>query len=682
MLMRGLSLAMAAISNSNVWKSMDKKENRLYEFDRFCLDASERILLYDMQEVPLTPKVFETLLLLVENSGHVVGKEELLKTIWPDSIVEESSLSQNISMLRKALKNGSDGRRFIETIPKRGYKFIAPVKVVNNRAAADEGLLHDSVTTEAALKEENESHTHRQEEAPLQTDPRPTSSAFHLNSPSGRKLAVIVIALLLILAGGVYRWAAKRRDEASAESRNRVRSLAALPLKSIGGESGDEFLGLGMANALILKLGSFDGLTILTTGSIARYTGREHDAREVGKRLGVDAVLDGTIQRVSDRVRVTAVLLDLRDGKILWSGKFDERFTDIFALQDSISERVSGALKLELAPGGKSHPSKRYTESVDAYQLYSIGLYFCNTNTPEGLSKAVGYFRQATEKDPNYALAFALLASTYAAIAINGYDFMTRGEVREKAKVTAAKAIELDGSLPEAIAAVGLVKAQFDGDLEGAEQMYRRAIDLNPGFGVVYLIYAAFLLREDRLEESIKHMQRALEFDPLSPVINSYLSLLYRNAGRPDEALKYSRIALEINPNYWYAHVNLGEAYEANGMYQEAAAEYRKIADMEEFSLYGKHKLIYLYVVMGRRDEARKLFAETQKSLQEGKAKPHTIFEIALAHIALGLNGKAFEWLNRTADAGGLSRFTLQRNAKLDPLRSDPRFESLRRRLK
>jgi DNA-binding winged helix-turn-helix (wHTH) protein/TolB-like protein/Flp pilus assembly protein TadD len=661
---------------------MDKKESRLYEFDRFCLDASEHILLYDVQEVPLTPKVFETLLLLVENSGHVVGKEELLKTIWPDSIVEESSLSQNIFQLRKAFGDGSDGRRFIETIPKRGYKFIAPVKVVNNRAAAVDDLPHHSVTTEAALKEGTENHTHRQEEVLIQSGPQPTSSAFHLNLPLGRKLAVIVIILMLALGGSVYLWAEKRRDEASTKSRNRVRSLAALPFKSIGSESGDEFLGLGMANALILKLSSFDGLTILTTGSIARYTGRGHDAREVGKRLGVDAVLDGTIQQVGDRVRVTAALLDLRDSKILWSGKFDEQFSDVFALQDSISERVSGALKLQLAAGERPHPSKRFTESVDAYQSYSMGLYFCNKGTPEGLSKGVEYFRQATEKDPNYALAFALLAGTYAAIAGNGYDFMTRDEVREKAQAAAAKAIELDGSLPEAVAAVGLVKEEFDCDSEGAEQMYRRAIDLKPGFGIVYMIYAGLLIKEDRLEEAIKHMQRALEFDPLSPVINSYMSLLHRSTGRPDEALKYARIAFEISPNYWYARARLGEAYEANGMYQEAAAEYRKIAEIEEFSLYGKHKLIYLYIVMERRDEARKLFAEAQKSLQKGKGKPQAMVSIAFAHIALGLNDKAFEWLKRAVDSGYISYFTLQRNAKLDPLRSDPRFESLRHRLK
>jgi tetratricopeptide (TPR) repeat protein len=209
--------------------------------------------------------------------------------------------------------------------------------------------------------------------------------------------------------------------------------------------------------------------------------------------------------------------------------------------------------------------------------MYLMGLYFCNKDTPEGLSKAVEYFRRATEKDSGYALAFAMLADTYAIISHNCYDFIPRDELREKAQVAVSKARELDSSLPEAIAAVGLVKEQFEGDLEGAEQMYRRAIELNPDFGVVYLKYANLLLKEDRLEESIKHMQRAHEFDPISPVINSNLSFLHHLANRPDEALKYSRIALEIEPNYFWARANQGEAYEAKGMYQEAEAEYRKI---------------------------------------------------------------------------------------------------------
>src|SRR5262245_20488508 len=654
---------------------MDKKETQLYEFDRFCLDASERILLHDQQETPLTPKVFETLLLLVENSGRVIEKEELLQTIWPDSFVEESSLTQNISLLRKALGEGGDGRRFIETIPKRGYKFIAPVRLVNKEAPADEAPPERSAAPEAAIKEEIETHLQRQEGVAPRAGLQPTFSAFPANLNSGRKVAVVVLALSLALAGGAYLLASKRQGAVSAESENRVRSLAALPFKPLGDESGDDFLGLGMADALILKLGGFDGLTVLTTSSIAQYAGREHDAREVGKRLGVDAVLDGTIQRVGDRVRVTATLLDLRDGKMLWSGKFDERFTDVFTLQDSISGKVSGALRLQLATGGGAHPTRRFTESMDAYQMYSMGLYFSNKDTPESLSKAVEYFRQATEKDPNYALAFAMLADTYAAIA--GYGLMTVKELREKAQAAGARALELDGSLPEAIAAVGVVRAQFDGDLEGAEQMYRRALDLNPSFGTVYRLYAILLLETDRFEESIKHMQRALELDPLSPVINTYLSHLYRNSHRPDEALKYTRTALEVDPNFWWARSQQGEAYEAKGMYQEAAAEYRKLAEMEGYSLYGKYKLIYLYVVMERNDEARKLFAETQKPLQDGKAWPHAMDVIAIAHVALGQKDKAFEWLNRAAESGVLSRYTLRHNAKLDPLRSDPRFESL-----
>jgi DNA-binding winged helix-turn-helix (wHTH) protein/TolB-like protein/Flp pilus assembly protein TadD len=663
-----------------IWRIMDKKESRLYEFDRFRLDASERILWRDTQEVSLTSKLFETLLLLVENSGRVVGKEELLKAIWPDSFVEESSLTQNISLLRKALEDGSEGRRFIETIPKRGYRFIAPVRVVNNDAPSGEepGC---RATIEAAIKEETGSHTDLQEEFATSAAPQPAPSVFPASLNSGRKVAVVVTALLLVVAGGICLWVAKMaqpRDKVSSVSDKRVRSIAALPFKSLSSEGRDEFLGLGMADALILKLGSFDGLTVLTTSSIAQYTGREHDAREVGKRLGVDAVIEGTIQRIGDRVRVTATLLDLRDAKILWSGKFDEQFTDMFALQDSISEKVSGALKLQLAAGGRSHPAMRFTESMEAYRLYSMGLYFCNKDTRESLSKAAEYFQQAAQRDPNYALAFAMLADTYAASV--GWDLMTPDELREKAQTAATRAIELDGSLPEAIAAVGAVKATFDGDLEGAEQMYRRAFALNPSFGTVYKLYSFLLLETDRLAESINHMQRALELDPLSPVLNTQMSLLHRISQRPDEALKYTRTALEVD-NFWWAHSQQGEAYEAKGMYQEAEAEYRKLAEMEGYSLYAKHKLIYLYVVMGRHDEARNLVAETQKPLQEGKAWPHAMDIIAIAHIALGQKDKAFEWLNRAAESGVLYRYTLRHNAKLDPLRSDPRFEDLQRRL-
>jgi len=245
--------------------------------------------------------------------------------------------------------------------------------VVNNGAPSGEEESGCLATTEEAIKEETESHTDLQEEVATRAAPQSAPSVFPASLNSGRKVAVIVMALLLAIAGGIYLRAAKMaqpRDEVSAVRDKRVRSIAALPFKSLSSESCDEFLGLGMADALILKLGSLAGLTVLTTSSIAQYTGREHDAREVGKRLGVDAVIEGTIQRIGDRVRVTATLLDLRDAKILWSGKFDEQFTNMFALQDSISEKVSGELKLQLAARGGSHPAMRFTESMEAYRLY------------------------------------------------------------------------------------------------------------------------------------------------------------------------------------------------------------------------------------------------------------------------------------------------------------------------
>lgn len=662
---------------------MNKEEHRSYEFDQFRLDVAERLLFRGREEVALTPKVFETLLVLVEHSGHIVGKDELFKAVWPDSFVEESSLTQNISLLRKTLGEGGDGRRFIETIPKRGYRFTVPVRLVNNGAAAEEQPPPAPANAEDAAEEVNGSRVHRPEATALRSGFQLDAAASRADSGARRRVVMLAVAVLLLAAtGGSYLWRAKRPSGAIADGGSRVRSLAVLPFTPLGGESRDEFFGLGMADALILKLGSFDGLTVRPTSSVAKYTGRGHDAREVGKQLGVDAVLGGTMQHAGDRVRVTAALLDLRDGTMIWSGTFDERSTDMFALQDSISGRVSSALELRLAGEGGPRPARRFTESAEAHQLYSMGLYFWNKRTPEGLSKAVEYFRRATEIDPNYALAFAGLADTYTVLAANRFDLVTCAEAHRQAQAAAARALHLDGSLPEALAAVGVVKEHFEGDLEGAERMYRRALDLNPSFSTVYMRYGFLLLTLGRDEEAVRQMRRAHELDPLSPTINTNMSLLSLAAHQPDEAIRYARMALEVNPEIWRARVNLGEACEAKGMYDEAAAEYRKLADDERRSFYGKQKLIYLYATTGQRSEAQRLFAETQQSLRERKPEPDAMLSAVLANIALGRKDQAFEWLNRAADAGVLTRPILQYSPKLDPIRLDPRFESLQRRLK
>lgn len=630
---------------------MEKPKPCSYEFGPFRLDASERTLSRDGREIALAPKLFETLSALVERGGHLVSKDELLGKVWPDSFVEDSSLSQNISLLRKAL--GDDGRtaKFIETIPKRGYRFVAPVREVSDPAADS----RDEARPEPA------------------TGKRPARSR-------GRHALLAGVAALLAVAGGLYVWRA-RTESTGARRGAGVRSLAVIPFKPLGDESHDEFLGLGMADALIVKLGDADAFTVLPTSAVAKFTGREHDAREVGRSLGVEAVLDGTVQRAGERVRVTAALIDIRDGRMLWSGKFDEQFTDIFALQDSLSERVSAALEMQFSDARGGPPEKRFTRDAAAYELYLMGVYFWNKRTPEGLSKAAEYLRRAVEKDPGYALAYAALSDTYAVIGFYGYGSMPAAEAREKAKAAAAKALELDDALPEAYVAAGSVKMDVEEDFQEAGRLYRRAVELGPNSATARLRYAGLLIAEGKLDEAIEQMSRAHSLDPLSPTINTNLSAYYLYARRPDEAITYARRALEVEPAFWRARVNLGEALEHKSLHAEAEAEYRKLSEQEGVRVQAEQQLAHLYASTDRRAEARELLRRIHDAARHGKDAGDGGVGTALVYVALGEKDAAFEWLGRAAQAKALTLYDLKYARNFDALRTDPRFTSLQERV-
>ncbi|HKC65541.1 MAG TPA: winged helix-turn-helix domain-containing protein, partial [Pyrinomonadaceae bacterium] len=434
---------------------MSEKHATLYEFGPFRLDASEYLLLRCDQPIPLSPKVFETLLVLVEHCGHVLCKDELMKRLWPDSFVEESSLTQNISLLRKALGE-SDEQKFIETVPKCGYRFVAPVRVVN-ASPADSSNAAEVISQErSACKvvveelEESESRDESKSEA-LTQDALPILSTHKAQHPA---LVFLSLVLLLGAAGGAYLWKGKTGAGGKiAGSFNEIRSMAILPFKQVGDESGaNGYLGLSMADALIVKLSGFQHLSIMPTSTVFRYVGRERDVVETGKELGVEAVLDGMIQRVGDRVRVTMMLVRVSDGRTLWSEKFDVRFTDIFTLQDSISERVAATISVHQTNQAQQQIAKRSTENIEAYQSYMMGLYFANKRTKEGLTKSVEFFQQAIKRDPSYARAYAGLADSKYLIAYYRFGSSTLQEGFNEARQLASKALELDGTLGEAYA--------------------------------------------------------------------------------------------------------------------------------------------------------------------------------------------------------------------------------------
>ncbi|HKU75783.1 MAG TPA: winged helix-turn-helix domain-containing protein [Pyrinomonadaceae bacterium] len=630
---------------------MSKKAPHIYRFGPYQLNAGEKLLLRDGEELPVKPKVVDTLIALIRNNGHVVSKEELLQALWPDSFVEESNLTHNISLLRRVLDEKGSGESYIQTVPKRGYRFVGEVKESFHEI--------EDVTLDETTRVKRQ-------------------TAFRMKATLlNHKFAISCICLIALLCTGLYFFVSRQRVSKAAASN--IRLVAVVPFKVVGDRSNDEYLGLGMADSLINRLNSLRQLTILPTSSVARFTGREFDARDIGKKLQVDAVLEGTVQNIDKRVLVTATLIDLRSGNTLWAGKFDEQFTDIFFLQDSISEKVVRALEIELSADRQNKLSKRYTNSTEAYQLYSIGLHHWNKRTAEGFQKALELFHLATEKDPKFALAFATLADVYVLIDFYGYDFVSASERRAKGLEMAQKALALDDNLAESHAAMGAVYARFMKKYLTAERYYKRAIDLSPNFGTAYVRYGYLLLALGRIDEALQQLHLAREFDPMSATILTNISACYLYQRKHAEALKYSKLVLEIDPEFYHALDNLASAYMYQSMYAEAEDVFRKIAARDRTRLFGEERLAYFLAYVGRRSEAQELLKDLVKHQQERNAEP-TPTSLAQVYAVLGENERAVKILSDTAETDGLLLPDLRLNQDFDSLRSTASFQELLRR--
>jgi DNA-binding winged helix-turn-helix (wHTH) protein/TolB-like protein/Flp pilus assembly protein TadD len=647
----------------------------LYEFDNFRIDVAERSLLRHGTPVQLTPKAFDTLLVLVMRSGHLVEKDELLKEVWPDTFVEEATLAQNISTLRKVLGQDGSGHQYIETVPKRGYRFISSVRVMQDNGTdliiQQQTRAHIIIEEEESVDDESRSALSKAQAVGKETEALPASSA-----PTRRLdlKVLLVIALLPSFAGGFYLWKTSSRPSVAA---SQINSIAVLPFRPLGADSNDELLGLGMADATIIKLSNFHQLSVLPTSAVFKYTGHENDALAAGRELGVDAVLNGTVQHLGERVRVTVQLIRLHDGKLLWSGIFDEHYTNIFAIQDSISEQVANALALQITGDKEKQITKRYTDNAEAYQAYLMGIYFWNKRSKEGLGKAIEYFQRAIANDPNYALAYAGLADSYLLSAYYSYDLMDSKEAIAKGSAAAAKGVQLDNTLAEGQTAMALSQVMSERNYDAAMKSLRRAIELNPNYALAHQRYAWQLVAGPRLDEAVREMRRAQELDPLSATNNSALGTLLFYSRQYDESLRYSRRAIELDPESSLMLLNLGMVYEQKGMYAEAIDAYQKTKKLNGASDMDRLAAIaHVLAASGQKDEARKMLAEL---IQRSKPEDHASYNIALIYTALGETDQAFNWLSKAATAHSLRPVDLRYDPQLDPIRSDPRFKDFLR---
>jgi DNA-binding winged helix-turn-helix (wHTH) protein/tetratricopeptide (TPR) repeat protein len=571
----------------------------LYDFGPFRLDPPKRLLLREGRPLALTPRVFDMMVVLVENRGRVVEKNELMRLVWAGVVVEEANLTQSVFTLRKLLGDGPHEHRYIATVPRRGYQFVAEV-----------------------------------------CETRPA-------------------------------WPPSARPGPPA------RSLAVLPFAALGREV-DEYLGLGLADALITRLGNIRQIVVRPTSAVRPYVGQAPDPVSAGRGLGVDMILEGSIQRAGGRIRVTVQLVSVDAGAPVWGQCFDESLTDIFSVEDSISTRLATALVSSLTAEEKQRLHQRYTDDHEAYDAYLRGRHLWNTRTEDSLRKALQQFERAVERDPAYALAHAGLADCYTLLGSAGYAMLPPREALARARAAAVRALEIDPDLAEAHTSLALVKFRLDWDWTEAEREFRRAIELNPGHASAHHFYGLYLSAMGRADEAIARMERAHELDPLSLIISTALGRALHFARRYDRALEQHLKTLEREPDFAEARFNLALAYVQRSMFPEAVGELQRAIVLAGRRPAMVSVLGYVYALSGDRAQARRTLDELDGLSSEGGTP--TLY-LAYPHIGRGDKDRVFELLDKAYEERSGLLVYLKVEPIFDSLRDDPRFDDLLRRM-
>jgi DNA-binding winged helix-turn-helix (wHTH) protein/TolB-like protein/Flp pilus assembly protein TadD len=650
---------------------MSQQPKRFYEFGAYRLDARDHLLLREGEVVPLAPKALDLLLVLVEKSGRVLSKEELMKLVWPESFVEEANLSHHVFTLRKALGEDNNGGVFIETIPRRGYRFVARVAEVQDES--DELVVAEHSRSRIVIE---------QTEAPnLAPDYRGSDRTGRVPTlAAGTRRRTVLLALAcagaLVLAIAVYFW--KTGNTAGEPIATGVKSIAVLPFKPLVADSRNESLEIGMADTLITKLSGITQLIVRPLSAIRKYTSLEQDSIAAGRELGVDYVLEGNLQMEGEKVRASVRLLSVKDGQAIWTDKFDEKSSgSIFSIQDSISQQVARALVPKLTGEEQRQLAKRYTDNTEAYNLYLTGRFFWSRFNEEGLKKAIEYFNQAIAIDPNYALAYTGLAGVYNVQGALG--IIPSAETWSKAKWAAEKAVELDDKLAKAHQVLGAVKLMYEWDWSGAERELARSIELNPADGEPHNLYAYYYEAKGQLDKGLSEMRRAQELAPLSAVINADVASGLYYQGNYEEAINAWRKAEEMDPHFGPSPLFLpAQIYEQKGEYDQAIAECQKA-----FSVFGRDPGIlavlgYTYAVSSKRREAQNILAEIESLWKRRYFSP---IDVALVYTGLGDKDGAFAWLTKAYEARDPQLIWLKVEPELKSLHTDPRFGDLLRRM-
>jgi TolB-like protein/DNA-binding winged helix-turn-helix (wHTH) protein/Flp pilus assembly protein TadD len=598
-----------------------------------------------VQQQPL--RLLETLL---ERPGEVVTREELRSRIWPNESFGDFDQAVNVAIakLRGALGDSADNPRYIETLPRRGYRFIADVAVVNRPTNKLE-LVHEVASSET------------QDRAPLEVAGK--AAPKHLPWQHAWKTLALAL-MLLILMVLIFRWRSRPPDNILSSSP--VRSLAVLPLENLSSNSEDYFAD-GMTDELITDLAQISALRVISRTSVMPYKGARKPLPQIARELNVDAVVEGTVLRSGKQVRITAQLIQAPADKHLWAQSYEGDVHDTLALQKKVARAIAEQIRIKLTPQEEAVLGNVKVVNPEAYENYLKGRYFWNKRTADGLKKATYYFNQAIESDPNYSLPYTGLADIYQ---LSDHPQLAREEVQ--------KALDLDDQLAEAHNSLARLLYLFNGDWDGADREFRRALELNHNYAPAHHWYSMYLALEGRKEQALAEAEKAYELDPLSPVVGAYLAKILQEAGQYDKAIEQAKKTLDLEPDSAVTHAVLGIVYENKQMYAEAITEYKRALQLGGPPGEMRGLLGYAYAVSGNRTDAEKIIAEL-KALWPGHT--HAALDLAVVFSGLGDKENVLYWLEKAQEMHVSDLIGIGQDSHFVEVRSDRRFQALVQRV-
>ena len=624
----------------------------LIQFEEFSLDCDRYELLRSGRPIKLEKNPMELLILLVAKNGHLVTRQEIMTHLWGDDVFvdTEHGINTAVRKIRLALKDDPEQPRFVQTVTGKGYRFVAELKNGNGaRLAASPGVGIPAATTPVA-------------------DPSRIAPA---RASANRAVVAMVVALALGVAGYVA-WRALSRTPAASP---RV-MLAVLPFENLSGDSSQEYFSDGLTEEMITQLGALSpeqlGVIARTTSMVYKHSSKS--VQQIGQELGVDYVLESSLRRDGDQVRITAQLIRTHDQVHVWAQNYDRHISSTIGLQEEVAKAVADQIEVKLSPAYAHRPSRSHSDP-QATEAYLRGRYFENQFTPEGYRKAIKYFQEAIDRDRSFAEAYSGIADSYRFLVVT--DTMAPREGTPKIADAARQAVLLGDGLAESHNS--MANAMMDQwDWPGNEKESKRAIALNPSYSNAHRIYAAILAAERRHNEAWHQIGEAMQTDPLSPPNNAEVVRTLYYARDYDGAIQQAKKAMQLDPGYYRTHFWLGRVYAQKGMYKEAIAESEIVLKATPESNLALTEMAYSLASAGQQAESRKFLRRLEARAKNGFVPA---YDLAVIHIALNENDAALKYLQRAYDEHDWAMFVAAVEPRLDPLRSTSRFRELVRKL-